>query len=469
MSTPTDGASAESFSTDVAADVAADEAVGEAGDAATDVVVIGAGAAGLAASRRLADAGRSVLLLEARDRVGGRIWSEGGQAELGAEFVHGRPAATLALLREAGAGVVDCTGERWVVEDGRIERMDERVVSALHRLLHRAASLGSDMSVAEFLAGVVEEDPRLRPTAAWVERVVEDFDAADPQRASLQALVAEWSGDATVESRTSRPQGGYATLIEHMVRMLDPARVELRLESTVRAVRWSATGVELDVEQRGTLQLRRARRLIITLPLGVLQAAPDDPAAVRFEPPLEQKRAALAGLAMGPVHKVLLRFAEPFWEKVDHGRWRNTAFFSAAKPPFRTFWTALPERSNWLTAWVGGPRAALLADKSDDVIVAHAVASVQSIFHGRLDVASLLEEARFHDWARDARARGAYSFVTVGGSKARRGLAEPVQGALFFAGEATDDSGEASTVAGAIISGERAAGEVIAAGSVHES
>src|SRR5512146_1671494 len=106
VSTPADGTSAETLTADVA--------------------VIGAGAAGLAASRRLAAAGRSVLLLEARHRVGGRIWSLGGPIELGAEFVHGRPAATLALLREAGAGVVACTGDRWVVEDGRIERMNDR-------------------------------------------------------------------------------------------------------------------------------------------------------------------------------------------------------------------------------------------------------------------------------------------------------------------------------------------------------
>ena len=425
-----------------------------------DVAVIGAGAAGLAASRRLGDAGRSVLLLEARDRVGGRIWTVARHVELGAEFVHGRPAATLALLGEAGAGVVECTGERWVVEDGRIERMGGRMMGELHQLLERAASLRTDMSVAEFLARVVKEEPGLRPAAAFLQRMVEGYDAADPLRASIRALVAEWMGGATVASTTSRPKGGYATLIDQMLRTLDPAKVELRLESVVRAVRWSSGGVELDVERRGTVERHRARCLIITLPLGVLQAAPDDPGAVRFEPPLDQKRAALAGLAMGPVHKVLLRFREPFWEKVDDGRFRDTAFFTAANLPFRTFWTTLPERSDWLTAWAGGPAAARLSGQTDEGIIARAVESVQSIFRGRVDVGSLLEETRFHDWERDLRARGAYSYVTVGGASARRSLAEPVEGTLFFAGEATDYSGEATTVAGAIVSGERAAREV---------
>ena len=443
VSTSSEGTSAESVSADVA--------------------VIGAGAAGLEAARRLGEAGRSVLLLEARDRVGGRIWPLAPTVELGAEFVHGRPAATLALLHEAGSDVVECFSERRVVEDGRIGNMGGRMVDELHRLLHRAAKLDSDTTVAKFLAGMVEEDPELRPVASWVQRLVEGFDAADPKRASLQSLVAEWTGEATFESPISRPKGGFATLLDHMVRMLDPSKVELRLGSTVRAVRWSPGSVELEVEERGTILRHRVRASVITLPLGVLQAAPDDPAAVRFEPPLEEKRAALGGLAMGPVLKVMLHFSEPFWETVDGGRWRDISFFQhSVGPPFRTLWTALPERSDWLTAWVGGPRAAALSTEPDDVIVERAVESVKSLFGGHVNVAGLLEEARFNDWARDPLARGAYSYVLVGGEDARRRLAESMVNTLFFAGEAADDSGEATTVAGAISSGERAAREVIA-------
>ncbi|HEU4643265.1 MAG TPA: NAD(P)/FAD-dependent oxidoreductase [Gemmatimonadaceae bacterium] len=427
-----------------------------------DVVVVGAGAAGLAASRRLAEAGRHVLLLEARDRVGGRIWTEPDQVELGAEFVHGRPEATLALLRETGVGLVKCTGDRWVVRDGRFERMDDPL-GELRPLLREAARVQGDEPLARFLSRVVQEDPRCASAAAWLGRLVEDYDAADPARVSLRAIATEMSGDAAAASVPSRPRGSYATLIEHMRRVLDPARVELRLGSTVRTVRWSAGTVELDVEGHGTPLRCRARAAVITLPLGVLQAPPDDPAAVHFAPPLHMKGGALDRLAMGEVHKVVLRFGEPFWETVDGGRWRNTAFFHAAGLPFRTFWTALPERTNRLTAWVGGPRAAALSGQPRDVIIARAVESVRSLFDGRVDVERLLEEAHHHDWTRDARSRGAYSWVTVGGIGARRRLAEPVEGTLFFAGEAADSSGEASTVAGAITSGERAAREVIAA------
>jgi monoamine oxidase len=259
-----------------------------------------------------------------------------------------------------------------------------------------------------------------------------------------------------------------------MARKLDPARVELRLESVVRVVRWSGEGVEIDVEQRGVPQRHRARKAIVTLPLGVLQAPPGDPAAVRFEPPLEMKREALAGLTMGPVHRVLLELREAFWERLDGGRMRDAGFITTAGTstgakkglPFRAFWTQLPERRTWLVAWVGGPAAVEVGERgsgTSDGIIAQAVDGARELFGGRVDVEALLEDAWFHDWVSDPFSRGAYSYVNVGGEDARRKLAEPVAGALFIAGEATDESGEASTVAGAIAEGERVAGDVIAA------
>lgn len=439
-----------------------------------DVAVIGAGAAGLMAARRLAEAGLSVLLLEARERVGGRIWTVDDGIELGAEFVHGEPEATLALLREAGIAVEELQGEQWVVRDGRLRHVGERMERAMHRLLERASRIGEDMSVADFLERAVRDDPSCSSVAARIQGMAEGYDAADPARASIRALVQEWSGSASPEA-SSRPRGGYGTLIDHMLRKLDPARVELRLGSVVRTVRWSGGSVEIDVEERGTMRQHRVRKAIVTLPLGVLQAPPGDPAAVAFEPPLEMKREALAGLSMGPTHRVALKFREAFWERVDAGRMRDVVFIMADDLPFRTFWTQLPERRALLVAWVGGPGATRISEEAerarateardtDHAIIARAVESVRTLFGSMLDATALLEEAHFHDWTRDPRSRGAYSYVNVGGESSRSALAKPVGGRLFFAGEATDDGREATTVAGAISSGERAAREVVAAG-----
>jgi monoamine oxidase len=122
-------------------------------------------------------------------------------------------------------------------------------------------------------------------------------------------------------------------------------------------------------------------------------------------------------------------------------------------------WTALPERAPTLVAWAGGPRAARLAALSREAIVGRAVAAVAEIFP-RARAAERLESAHFHDWSADPFARGAYSYVTVGGRTARRRLAAPLDGTLFFAGEATDDE-SAATVEGALRSGERAARDVL--------
>ena len=463
----------------------AEAASAEGYSAVADVAVIGAGAAGLAAARRLAEAGRSVLLLEARDRMGGRIWTVGDGIELGAEFVHGEPEATLALLREAGIGMVELAGERWVMHDGRPRRAGALMGHEVHWLLERAAHMERDMSVAEFLESAVRADPGCDVVAARIQGMAEGYDAADPSRASIRALAAEWAGGAS-PGASSRLRGGYVALMDHMTRMLDRALVELRLESVVRVVRWSSEGVEIDVEERGALRRHRARKAIITLPLGVLQAPPDDPAAVRFEPPLEMKREALAGLSMGPAHRVVLKFRGAFWEKLEGGSMRNAGFITTAgtstgtatgtwsevtkASPFRTFWTELPARRRELVAWVGGPAAVRASERANDsesdgaakdTIIAQAIYSVQSLFAGRVDVERLLEGAWFHDWVSDPLARGAYSYVNVGGERARSELAEPVAGTLYIAGEATDDSGEATTVAGAIAEGTRVAGEVV--------
>ncbi|HEY6823443.1 MAG TPA: FAD-dependent oxidoreductase, partial [Steroidobacteraceae bacterium] len=200
---------------------------------------------------------------------------------------------------------------------------------------------------------------------------------------------------------------------------------------------------------------------LIALPLGVLQQRGSAPGAVCFSPALEMKRAALAGLASGPVIKLQLLFASAFWETVRGGRYRDAGFFHAPAAEFPTFWTPAPARAPLLVAWVGGPRAQrLAADAASQGIVRKALASLKALF-GEIDVHAELRAWYYHDWQQDPYARGAYSYVTVGAGVARAALAQPLEDTLFFAGEATDVEG--GTVAGALRSGQRAAREVLAA------
>jgi monoamine oxidase len=397
-----------------------------------DVIVIGAGAAGLAAAAELARAGRSVLTAEARDRIGGRCDTRRlpgvpVPVELGAEFIHGRPEATLSLLKEAGIPAVDTTRTQRVLFDGTLRALD--VFAEARKTMRRAPS--NDLSFRAFLAR-----QRLSPlTRALATMMVQGFDAADPRDASALAIVEEW-GTALTASHM-RPQGGYLPLLTAL-------NVPVQLETEVRDVRWSRGRVEVSGTFRGEPWAASAACAVITLPLGVLQAG-----SVRFTPPLEKP---LDKLASGPVIRVAMAFKDAFWEK-DHP---GAAFFHNPKAPFPTFWTPLPMHAPLLTAWAGGPKAKKLTGRNEHALLQSALKCVRSILRRVEEPTAFLVQ----DWQADPYARGGYSYVKVGGAGAREMLQRSLEGTLYFAGEATDVE-EAGTVGGALQSGIRAAREIM--------
>jgi monoamine oxidase len=227
----------------------------------------------------------------------------------------------------------------------------------------------------------------------------------------------------------------------------------------VTEVQWSSDSVEVRGPRLGQPFRTRAQKAIVTVPLGVLKQPAEAPGAIRFIPPLEAKQDALDHLLSGPIVKVMLHFRRPFWEEQDGGRYVDASFFHVPGNVFPTFWTTLPTRTSLLNAWVGGPSAARLCDLSDEEVIRHALDCAAAVFsRNREDLE--LEAAHVHNWQRDPFARGAYSYVAVGGITAREVLAAPLDGTLFFAGEATDTTGDTATVTGALRSGTRAAIQV---------
>jgi monoamine oxidase len=430
-----------------------------------DVVIIGAGAAGLAAANELARARRSAMVIEARDRTGGRIWSreEPGLAlavELGAEFIHGRAEATFAALEKAGAAALDAGGDHWSLRDGKLEPSQD-VFSEIQRAMRGSPLLKrQDMSFEAYidrhLTTAVSSE-----ACAYARMLAQGFDAADTNRASARAIVEEWTGGGSVNAPQFRPLNGYGALLKHLASELRGSAVELQLNTVVRSVRWSRHAVTVAGMFLGRPFKTSAKRAIVTLPLGVLQRPARDAEAVRFTPALTSKRDALKQLAPGPVLKVLLRFRKAFWEELDGGRYRDVAFFHPREAAFPTFWTALPIRVPLLVAWAAGPRAERLRGSDQAQIVERALESLAALFGARAQFEPLLEAAWVHDWQKDPYARGAYSYVAVGGDDAREALAKPLRDTLFFAGEAADTEGEAGTVAGALQTGKRAAREVL--------
>jgi len=434
-------------------------------NASWDVVIIGAGVSGIAAASELRKSGLSVLILEARDHVGGRAWTRhepdlSAPIELGAEFIHGRVPETFELLREVGKAALDTSGAHWRLRDGKLVQNTEDLFGSIQVALERSNVLKQpDISFDTWLSRSGEYG--LSPEAAAMARAfVEGFDAADPARVSAHFIAKEWGSGGMLDSPQFRPLGGYSSVLAALAGALDRENIRLQLQTVVREVRWRRGSVEIDaafLDQPFSVQATCA---IVTLPLGVLQAPDGASGTVRFVPALDTKREALQQLVFGPVLKLSLRFRTAFWEKLDGGRYEDAAFFHSAATAFPTFWTALPLRAPLLTAWIAGPKAARLSMYEMPDIVRQALDSLSTVFGGRPPSEFELEAAYLHNWQTDPFSRGAYSYIAVGGGDARRTLAEPLEGTLFFAGEATDTEGEAATVTGALQSGARAAREV---------
>lgn len=430
-----------------------------------DVVIIGAGIAGLTAAAQLAGKGRSVLLLEARDRVGGRVWTRhepelSAPIELGAEFIHGHIAETFELLNEAGKAALDMSGARWSVVHGKLTQRTDDLFDQVQAGLGKALDdlRRQDVSFAQLLAngsryGMSGEACKMART------FVEGFDAAEPEKVSALSIAEEWRAGGMLDAPQFRPLGGYSSVLGSLCGALDRNNARVQLHTLVREVRWKKGSAEILGDFLGQPFTARAPKVIVTLPLGVLQAPEEAEGAVRFNPGL-QKEKAFAGLASGPVLKVALRFRTAFWETIDAGRYQSASFFHYPDSPVPTFWTSKPLRAPLLNAWVGGPKAARLEQTPVSNIVNEALTALERMF-GPHPEGMALEAAYVHRWSQDPLARGAYSYVTVGGSEARRELAAPLDNTLFFAGEATDWEGEAATVTGALHSGARVAKEVL--------
>jgi monoamine oxidase len=461
-----------------------------------DVLVIGAGVAGLTAAGTLAQAGRRVLVLEARQRLGGRIFTRhlAGwpvPVELGAEFVHGLPPDLMEAISTADLPLQEYAMEHWRIRAGSPAngRLEQAPVpsEAYVRFMERLTSLpseGLDQSFAAFVARELPGDSQreLREQAA---NYVASYHAARPDRLSVQAAAVSERTEADLETdRQFRLPAGYDGLVHWLAGLTGPD--SLQLGRAVTEVRWQPGRVEIVTRSASQREQDErddrmviAPRAVITLPLGVLQAPLGAAGAVRFSPALEEKADAVRALEMGHVAKIVLHFREAFWgplwqertlaAKHSHRPGENglapLRLLRAAGEPFPTWWTVGPGVPV-LTGWVGGPAAERLAQRTPEEVLDGALDTLSRVLGnpvglGRKRIASLLESSAFHNWGSDPFARGAYSYVGVGGLWAQRALAQPVAGTLFFAGEATDWNGNFATVHGAMASGRRASREIL--------
>ncbi|MBS2004077.1 MAG: FAD-dependent oxidoreductase [Cyanobacteria bacterium SZAS LIN-5] len=422
------------------------------------VLVIGAGVAGLAAARELTGAGRKVLLLEARDRVGGRILSHHDAnvalpIELGAEFVHGMPPAVMELLDRHQILPVEVPDEQLYLDSRRAlidtERFNQMLESVLEAMPEPEAA--ADQSFARWLKNTQFSSQARRIATAYVE----GFNAADGEKIGVHALVGSAQAAAKIQgNRQFRLTQPYRLLAQALLNECDQELLELQLNAVVSEITWSPGKVLCRLSEGALIE---CEQVLITLPLAVLQ---ND--AVKFSPPLNEKHGCLAKLAMGHTQRLVVVCRSLFWESVsiDGKSLKQLNFIDDDEGPFRTWWTPYPIRAPIIVGWNSGPDVIKSASQAElSEIALHRLAA---IFGMSLDdVKEQVIAVHYHDWSADPFSRGAYSYSLAGGADAPRQLASPVEKTLYFAGEATDFEGNSGYVHGAIASGIRAAQEIL--------
>jgi monoamine oxidase len=434
-----------------------------------DVVIIGAGAAGLAAGRLLAESGKRVIIVEARDRIGGRILTRDARqgadhaavpVELGAEFIHGVPPVSWSLIREAQLTTSERQGELFCFDASRLEVCDERqraafsVLEAMETWFENRAP-GSDVSFEGYLRAADVEPASAERAAAYVE----SFNAADRNIVSATALVRQQRAEDKVQGdRIFHVRSGYDALPKYLAARLARAGATILLESLVRDVSWARGSVSVRGRApNGEEFCIEAPQAIVTLPLGVLQAN-----SVAFNPLPAKIAQQWNFLMMGRAERISLLFDRRFWSDKAPG----LGFLIAPGELIPTWWTTAPESTALITGWAAGAttmaRWQQAGISGPPQLTSAALTTLANIFCIAVkDLRHWLISADHHDWQTDEFSRGAYSYVGVGGLDAARLLSTPVEQTLFFAGEHTDVENQWGTVHAALASGIRAAQQLL--------
>jgi len=419
---------------------------------ASHFLIVGAGASGLMAARELARAGKSVTILEARDRCGGRIYplpveQFGYAAEGGAEFVDGSAPITRALVREARLSLAPLAGTRWSTRGGTLAPGGRRFPHA-DRLHQALAELKADLPVAEFLERYFS-DRQFSELRREITRMLEGYDAADPARISTFALRDEWLERGL--GPQGRIAGGFGALIAFLASDCRRHGAAIHLGAAVTAI--EASGGRVAARCRDG-SVHEADAAILTVPLPLLSE-------IALPREAGEKTALVSDMGFGNVVKILLRFKTNWW--ADHGG-RNLAdlsflFSDNARVP--TWWTQYPASHPVLTGWFAGPKADTVPRLSASELVDMGLASLAEIFALPLErITQELVASTAINWGNDPFARGAYSYATPQTRQAQS-ILKKSDGLIFFSGEALYAGPDMGTVEAALASGRETAQAIL--------
>ncbi|MER6531560.1 NAD(P)/FAD-dependent oxidoreductase [Streptomyces sp. NPDC001508] len=425
-----------------------------------DTIVVGAGIAGITAARLLHAAGHRVVVLEASDRVGGRMWTDrtaGFCVDRGASWIHGLTGNPLTELVTAldmetreftvgsfqagGRPIADYDESGRLLDDDATRQWTSDVDTADNLFQLTVAASGHDESYAtaaeRALAATGWEPERAERIRVFYRHRTEEQCGAEIEQVAAHAL-----DEDTIEGDEVIFPGGYDVLPRTLAEGLD-----VRLETTVTAITRSATGVRVDTENESF----EATHVIVTVPLGVLKSG-----AIDFTPALPDAVAGpIARLGMGVFNKVFLQFPEQFWQNDvyairQHGR---------ASVPWHSWYdVSVVSGKPMLLTFAGGAWGREIEQKTDDEVVSSVLSSLRTMYGDSVPepVAHWITR-----WGSEPLALGSYSYVAVGSSHDDHdAMAGPVDGVLHFAGEATWGR-DPATVHGALNSGHRAAERIL--------
>jgi monoamine oxidase len=290
-----------------------------------DVIVIGAGAAGLAAAADLAREGLSVSVVEARDRIGGRMFTKRDPVlqipiELGAEFIHGLPPEIWEPLQSRNINITEVAGDQWCFNNGRLCDCD--FFSHVDEILKAMNARSPDESFLSFLNRLFPDspdDPARQEARKRALSYITGFNAADPDKVGVHWLVQGMRAEEKIDGdRAFRSKNGYADLLDILLQDLAKSGVAIESETIVNSLKWTPGKAEVTMQGANKSRTFETEKVLVTVPLGVLQTPDGEDGAVRFTPALPRTKVeALKKLQMGKIIRITLRFRQRFWEALS--------------------------------------------------------------------------------------------------------------------------------------------------------
>ncbi len=421
------------------------------------VIVVGAGVSGLITAKNLQAAGYEVVVLEARNRIGGRVWTDrstGSPLDLGASWIHGtngNPIKTIAdEINTPLTAVTDYDSTSSFDADGVEDPVSDALIDGFQSIYNKFAkihlNLGEDVSVQS----VIDEAVKAGDYAGLNTRILDSivnttFEHEHTGAASDLSIAGVVEGEDITGGDVLFTEG-YDKITDYLATGLD-----IRLQTVVSAVTYGNAGVTV----KTATETFTGDRVVMTVPLGVLKAGD-----ITFDPALPaDKLSAISRLGFGVLNKVWLEFPSVFWDNTDIHN-----YFSDSKGHFNE-WVNWHKGSGkkYLLGFNAAAYGVEIEGKTDEEIVAEAMSILRLMWGNSIPdpVSQVITR-----WNSDPYAKGSYSYIKVGSSVAdRTTLANAVADRLYFAGEATDKD-HAATVNGAYDSGVREAAKIVALGNL---